>query len=126
MEATVVEKYVAAPVLDERSRRRWAAAESMTIGYGGDALVSSATGLAGETIRKGHREMARGDELTGRIRPPGGGWPGIEQDETAIMVALETLVDRLTRADPTSPLRRTCKGRAKLMVGLTEPGGWAG
>ena len=39
LEATIVEKYVAvAPVFDKRSRRRWAAAESMAIRYGGDAL----------------------------------------------------------------------------------------
>ena len=57
------------PVLDERSRRRWAAAESVAIGYGGDALVSSATGLA-RTIRKGRREITTG---TGRIRRPGAG-----------------------------------------------------
>ena len=57
LEATLVAKYaVVAPVLDERSRRRWAAAESLAIGYGGDAVVSSATGLARETIRKGRRE----------------------------------------------------------------------
>ncbi|MYC68376.1 MAG: hypothetical protein F4X12_18820 [Acidobacteriia bacterium] len=61
LEATIVAKYVAvAPVLGERSRRRWAAAESMAIGYGGDALVSSATGLARETIRKGRREIVGG------------------------------------------------------------------
>ena len=60
LEATIVAKYAAvAPVLDERSRRRWEAAESLAIGYGGDALVSSATGLARETIRKGRREIAR-------------------------------------------------------------------
>ena len=54
LEATIVGKYSAvAPVLDERSRRLWAAAESAAIGYGGDALVSSVTGLARETIRKG-------------------------------------------------------------------------
>ena len=41
------------PLLDERSRRRWAAAESMAIGYGGDALASSATALGRETIRRG-------------------------------------------------------------------------
>ena len=52
LEATLVAKYAAVePVLDERSRRRWAAAESRAIGYGGDAVVSSATGLARETIR---------------------------------------------------------------------------
>ena len=52
LEATIVGKYSAvAPVLDERSRRRWAAAESAAIGYGGDALVSSATGLARDALQ---------------------------------------------------------------------------
>jgi hypothetical protein len=47
LEATIVAKFVAmSPVLNERGRRRWAAAESRAIGYGGDALVSAATGLA--------------------------------------------------------------------------------
>ena len=67
LEATIVAKYAAvSPVLDERSRRRWAAAESLSIDYGGDALVSSATGLARETIRKGRREISSVDT---QIRP---------------------------------------------------------
>ena len=46
LEATIVAKFVVmAPVLSERARRLWAAAESIAIGYGGDALVSAATGL---------------------------------------------------------------------------------
>ena len=123
MEATIVAKYVAvAPVLDECSRRRWAAAESLAIGYGGDALVSSATGLARETIRKGRREIARPEAPTGRIRAPGAGRPRIQQDQPGILAALEALVDPLTRGDPTSPLRWTCKSRAKLAAALTEQG----
>ena len=79
LEATIVGKYSAvSPVLDERSRRLWAASEAAAIGYGGDALVSSATGLARETIRKGRREIARGEPPTSRIRAPGAGRPGIE------------------------------------------------
>ena len=86
LEATIVAKYVAvAPVLDECSRRRWAAAESLAIGYGGDALVSSATGLARETIRKGRREIARPEAPTGRIRAPGAGRPRIQQDQPGIL-----------------------------------------
>ena len=66
LEATLVAKYAAVePVLDERSRRRWAAAESRAIGYGGDAVVSSATGLARETIRKGRREISRDEAPDG-------------------------------------------------------------
>ena len=123
LEATLVAKYAAVePVLDERSRRRWAAAESLAIGYGGDAVVSSATGLARETIRRDAGSFPRrGAE--DRIRRPGGGRPRIQQDQPGIQAALQALVDPLTRGDPTSPLRWTCKSRAKLAAALTERGG---
>ena len=123
LEATIVAKYVAvSPVLNERSRRWWAAAESLAIGYGGDALVSSATGLARQTIRNGRREIAQGAAPTDRVRRPGAGRPGIEQSQPGLSAALEALVDPLTRGDPTSPLRWTCKSRAKLTAALTAQG----
>lgn len=123
LEATIVAKYAAlAPVLDERSRRWWAAAESSAIGYGGDALVSSATGLARETIRKGRWEIARGQAPTGRIRRPGAGRPGVRERQPSILVDLEAFVDPLTRGDQASPLRWTCKSRATLAAMLTEHG----
>jgi len=111
-----------APVLDERGRRLWAAAESTAIGYGGDALVSAATGLARETIRKGRRELARGVEVTTRIRRAGAGRPSIDQTQPGLTTALEAMVEPLTRGDPTSPLRWTCKSRAKLTAALTAQG----
>ncbi len=107
MEATLVAKYAGvAPVLDERSRRVWAATESQAIGYGGDALVSAATGLARATIRKGRRELGRGGLATARVRRPGAGRPS-QRTQPALRDALEALVDPLTRGDPTSPLRWT-------------------
>ena len=116
LEATIVEKYTAVKAfLDERGRRIWAAAESRAIGYGGDALVSDATGLSRPTIRAGRREIERGATLPGRIRRPGAGRPGIKQ-------ALEKLVDPLTRGDPQSPLRWTHKSRAKLTAALVQAG----
>ena len=61
LEATIVEKYAAvSSVIDERARRLWAGAESRAIGYGGDAVVSAATGLARQTIRKGRSEIESG------------------------------------------------------------------
>ena len=123
MEAMVVEKFAAvSPVLDERGRRLWAAAESRSIGYGGDALVCSATGLARETIRKGRREIGRGVEASARVRRPGAGRPGIDATQPGIRQALERLVDPLTRGGPGSPLRWTCKSRAKLAAALTKQG----
>ena len=123
VEATIVGKFVVmAPLLDERARRLWAAAESAAIGYGGDALVSAATGLARETIRNGRRELAQGVTVTGRIRRPGAGRPDIEESQPGVIQALDLLVEPLTRGDPMSPLRWTCKSRAKLTAALTAQG----
>jgi hypothetical protein len=125
VEATVVAKYVVLqPMLDERARRLWAATESRAIGFGGDALVSAATGLARDTIRRGRRELAAGVVVTGRIRRPGAGRPVLEARQRGLTAALEQLVDPLTRGDPTSPLRWTCKSRAQLTAALVKQG-WA-
>jgi hypothetical protein len=123
VEATVVAKYVVmAPVLDERGRRLWAAAESVAIGYGGDALVSAATGLARQTIANGRRELADGVAVTTRIRRVGAGRPGIDATQPGLAAALEALVEPLTRGDPISPLRWTCKSRARLTAALVADG----
>jgi len=75
------------------------------------------------TIRNGRRELKHGVRVTGRVREAGAGRPGIEQTQPGIKEALERLVDPLTRGDPTSPLRWTCKSRAKLAAALCQ-GGW--
>ena len=124
LEAVIVGKVAAlASVLNERQRRLWAATESRAIGFGGDARVSSATGLARQTIRNGRREIERGVEVTGRVRRVVGGRPGIQAIQPGVKAALERLVDPVTRGDPTSPLRWTCKSRAKLAATLTQQGG---
>jgi hypothetical protein len=123
LEARIVAKYaVIAPLLDERARRLWAATESRAVGYGGDAVVSAATGIARQTIRNGRREMERGVDVTGRVRRAGAGRPTIEKTQPGVREALEQLVDPLTRGDPMSPLRWTCKSRAKLAAALTTMG----
>jgi hypothetical protein len=123
LEAEIVTKYaVVAPLLDERARRLWAATESRAIGYGGDAVVSAATGLARGTIRNGRREIERGVEPTTRIRRPGAGRPTITDEQPGLKEALERLVDPITRGDPTSPLRWTSKSRAKLATALASDG----
>jgi len=123
LEASIVEKFAAvSPVLDERGRRLWAAAESRAIGYGGDAVVSAATGLARQTIRNGRAEIEAGVEDTGRIRRPGAGRPRLEESQPGLEEALERLVDPVTRGDPMSPLRWTCKSRAKLAAALSKEG----
>ena len=123
IEAAIVTKYSAISLaLDERARRLWAAAESRAIGYGGDALVSAATGLARDTIRKGRSEIERGVAVTDRIRRAGAGRPNLRVTQPGLEAALESLVEPLTRGDPMSPLRWTCKSRAKLASALSKDG----
>lgn len=123
LEAILVEKYAAvSPALDERGRRLWAAAESRAIAYGGDSVVSAATGLARQTIRNGRSEIESGVELTGRVRRPGAGRWRLQETQPGLEDALERLVDPATRGDPTSPLRWTSKSRAKLAAALSQEG----
>ena len=85
-------------------------------------MVSDATGLSRPTIRKGRGELESGGAARGRIRRAGAGRPGIKQSQPGIEQALEKLVDPLTRGDPQSPLRWTCKSRAKLAAALSKAG----
>ena len=59
MEAVIREKFIAlAPVMDERTRRLWAATEAKALGYGGPTLVARATGIARSTLHLGLRALA--------------------------------------------------------------------
>ena len=98
------------------------AAESAALGYGGDSVVSAATGLSRTTIRAGRLELASGLTRVGRIRRPGAGRPAIEQTQPGVTEALDLLVEPLTRGDPMSPLRWTCRSTAKLAGALTTQG----
>lgn len=123
LEGIIRTKYEAiSPVLDERARRLWAAAESRAIGYGGDAIVSAATGLARATIRAGRAELEQGVTATVRVRQPGAGRPKIEKTQLGVKKALERLVSPHTRGDPMSPLHWTCKSKAHLAAALSKDG----
>jgi len=123
LEATLVAKFAAlGDLLDERARRLWAATESRALGYGGDSVVSAATGLARETIRRGRQELESQAPRDALLRRPGAGRPGLERAQPGITKALEQLVEPLTRGDPMSPLRWTCKSRANLAGALAKDG----
>ena len=101
--------------LNERSRRVWAAAEAQALGYGGASLVSRATGISRSTIMRGRKETrARRGAPAGRIRRPGGGRKSATRLDPRLKTALEALVDPVSRGDPESPLRWTCKSTRLL------------
>jgi hypothetical protein len=113
------------PVMDERVRRQWAAAEALALGYGGISAVAVATGLARNTIAAGIAELRdRTDdhEPTPTIRRPGAGRKPLTTLDPELLHALDCLVDPATRGDPDSPLRWTCKSTRKLADELTRQG----
>lgn len=114
-----------APLLDERSRRQWAAAEAMELPYGGISLVAAATGFSRTTITVGIGELRNqvaGQAPLDRIRRPGGGRKYLEDSDPGLWKALDSLIDPLTRGDPESPLRWTCKSTRRLAEELCKQG----
>jgi len=112
------------PEMDERMRRQWAAAEARELGWGGVTLVAQASGLSRTTITAGLRELdlppgQRQAEAV-RVRRPGGGRRALAQTDPELVAALEQLIDPVTRGDPMSPLRWTCKSTRRLAEELTR------
>ena len=110
-----------AGLLDERSRRAVAASEALALGWGGITAVARATGLSRKVIRLGIKEL-RGTvprAAPGRIRRPGGGRKKTVETDPTLRADLERLVEPVTRGDPESPLRWTCKSVRKLAGGRT-------
>jgi len=102
------------PHLNERSRRMVAAAEAEGMGYGGVSLVSRACGLSRVTITKGIAELRTAPLPESRIRRVGGGRHKVERRDPRLPGLLESLVEPLSRGDPESPLRWTCKSTRTL------------
>jgi hypothetical protein len=109
-------------VLDERTRRLWAAAEARAAGYGGLSAVVRATGIAESTVLRGLVDLdSEARPAPGKVRRHPGRTPILER-EPGLAEDLERLVDPVTRGDPQSPLRWTSKSGAKLAEALREMG----
>jgi transposase len=105
--------------MDERARRLWAGTEAGAIGWGGVAAVARATGMAISTVRKGRDEARAGarPEDVVKVRRSAGKRP-YEIAHPEVWPALEKLIDPITRGDPESPLRWTCKSTHALAAEL--------
>ena len=127
VEAVLREKYAAlAPMLDERRRRLWAAAEAQAFGRGGQTLLTKVTGLARSTLYRGQQELTQRSDRTApgapRVRAPGGGRKPLTDHQPLLPQALEALVEPTSRGDPQSPLRWTCKSVRRLAAELRGQG----
>ena len=116
------------PFLDEHMRRLVAAAESEALGYGGISAVSRATGVSRRAITEGVKELGQTKKskktsaLRSRIRRQGAGRKRASLKDPTLLEDLDGLVDPVTRGDPESPLRWTCKSVRHLAEELQREG----
>ena len=116
-----------APVMDERMRRQWAAAEAQVYGWGGIRAISTTIGMSANTVRRGLRELADREAhpeiaVSERVRREGGGRKWQTEIDPGLSSALARLIEPATRGDPESPLRWTCKSTPHLASELTAQG----
>jgi hypothetical protein len=116
------------PFLDERMRRLVAAAESEAIGYGGVSTVARATGVSRRAITEGIQELkqpkqvSQAPPMSHRSRRKGAGRKRAMDKDLNLLADLDRLVDPVTRGDPGSPLRWTCKSVRRLAEELQQEG----
>src|SRR5438067_5370215 len=94
-----------APVLNEQSRRRFAALEAQALGRGGVSLMARISGLARSTIYHGLSDIR--DNVCappGRVRKQGGGRKKKSSQDPTLVADLRRLVEPATRGDPKQPL----------------------
>jgi hypothetical protein len=112
-----------ASLLDERAQRLFVGAEAACIGYGGVSLVSRATGVCREAVAEGVKDVTEPERLPkGRIRREGGGRKRTVLKDPTLQTDLESLIEPMTRGDPESPLRWTCKSLRRLSAELNAMG----
>jgi hypothetical protein len=135
---SIVQRFqMLAPFLNERTRRVVAAAEAQALGHGGIIAVARAIGVSRRAIAVGLKELAQGTEVPPasageqitppstdpvRIRRTGGGRKSNTNKDPTLRSDLESLVEPVTRGDPESPLRWTCKSLRNLASELVRMG----
>jgi len=122
---SIAEKFkIIGPLLNEKSRRVWAATEARTIGRGGPMVVAAATGLSRTTIYEGMKTEPdeRSEIISPRIRDQGGGRKSLKVRDPLLVAKLDALVESTSRGDPESPLRWTIKSTRQLAATLSSQG----
>jgi Rhodopirellula transposase DDE domain len=112
-----------APVLDEQSRRRFAALEAKSLGRGGVSLMARISGLARRTIYRGLHDIRNNHSTEpGRVRKRGAGRKRKTLEDPSLLPDLKRLVEPTTRGDPTQPLLWTCRSLRNLAKALADKG----
>jgi hypothetical protein len=112
------------PILDERQRRIYLAAESQSIGWGGKSRIAQLSSVTRRTIAKGETESfyTENDTLKNRVRKNGGGRKKSIIHQPEMLKAIEDLVAPHTMGNPMNPLIWTSKSIRKITAELSALG----
>ena len=111
------------PLLNERQRRLFLAAESISLGYGGISKVSKLSGVSRVSITKGRRELQETKkEIIERSRKKGGGRKKNIDKYPEIKIELRKIIEPHIRGEPESPLLWRSKSLRKLSAELKSRG----
>jgi hypothetical protein len=103
------------PLLDERQRRLYLAAESCSLGWGGNSLISALSGVCRETIARGKEELNTLNQST-----------VLKQNtevEVKTKIETETIIDIDKEVEvETQPLKRKSKKRKRKGKGIRKEG----
>lgn len=121
-------RYTSMLPMDEATKRKWAASEALAIGWGGESLVSQATGISRTTIRKGIHEVKE-DKVTDStgetklikrtIRAFGGGRKKLIQLTPSILADLHGIIEPVTSRDPIKNTKWPPKSTYKIAAELS-------
>ena len=113
------------PLLNEKQRRLFLAAEAKAVGHGGISQISRVSGVSRVTIKQGIKDLEEQSAVTQNIersRKEGGGRKKVTEVYPNILEELEKLMDPYTKGDPESLLLWTSKSVRKLQAALEEKG----
>ena len=113
------------PLLNERQRRVLAGAEAKAYGKKGVQVIALVTGMCRQTIYRGIKDL-RDFSNPERVRTVGGGRKKLTEKNQGLSYALQEIINPVTRGDPESPLRWTCKSVRKISENLNEKGYFVG
>jgi hypothetical protein len=114
------------PHLNEYQKRIFLAAEAEALGRGGNTIISNLSKVSRPTINQGRKDLESRKPVSEspllRTRSVGGGRKKLTDKDPALLSDLESLVEPLTRGEPDSPLRWTCKSTRTLSEELKKKG----
>jgi transposase len=113
------------PILDERQRRIFLAAEALAFGHGGVKTVSEISGVSRVTIIEGKKEISNGESTLlplGRCRQSGGGRKPASRRNGGLIDAIGRIIEPHTKGDPMTFLTWCSKSLRHIEEALKSDG----